>query len=68
MLAGYRRNLRHRSNLQELKMFSRRKVISFRATSFGRLEDKTCKQFLTETGTNAKQYIIHIIQHVLDIR
>lgn len=67
LLERYRKNWRHRSNLQELKTFSRRKVINFRAPSFGRLEDITCKLSLIEIGTNAKQYLIHTIKHILNI-
>lgn len=57
MLEGYRKNWRHRSNLQELKMFSTRKVINLRATTFGRVGDMACKQSLSKRGTDAKQYI-----------
>lgn len=35
LLEGQRKNLRHRSKLQELKMFSGRTVINFRVPSFG---------------------------------
>lgn len=59
MLKGYRKNLRHRSNLQELTVISRKKVINVRALSLGKTEDITCKQSLLELGTNAKLYLVH---------